>query len=201
MKKFGIVILLFILIGVGVFAGSQVFEMLGQRGNLPAIPQVPTLQVGEQEQHQIAPAIPQSLRISKINVETVIEHVGMDAQGRMDVPKDADNVAWYSLRYKPGENGNAVLAGHYDKVSGEPAVFWSVGSLAPGDTIVVEDEDGKEYTFSVTKVNRYPYDNFPIEEVFGPSSKPMLNLITCQGSWDDATQNYSHRVVVYSQMK
>ncbi len=119
----------------------------------------------------------------------------------MDVPRNADNVAWYNLGFKPGAKGSAVLAGHYDKESGDPAVFWDINKLTKGDAVMVTDTSGNTYTYSVMRIVKYPYNDFPLQEVFGQSEKAMVNLITCQGNWDDGAQNYSHRMVVYTQLK
>src|SRR6266849_8717779 len=63
-------------------------------------------------------SLPKTISIPQINVSANIESVGMDKQGRMDIPQKADNVAWYNLGYKPGEKGNAVIDGHLDKQTG-----------------------------------------------------------------------------------
>src|SRR5476649_486493 len=65
---------------------------------------------------------PVFLEIPRFNIIANIESVAMDKEGRMDVPKKAEDVAWYNLGYTPGEKGNAVLDGHLDKSSGAPAV-------------------------------------------------------------------------------
>jgi sortase A len=144
--------------------------------------------------------IPVTVKIPKINVNTAVESVGNDKEGRMDVPKNANNTAWYSPGYRPGQVGNAVLAGHYDKVDGSPSVFWNVKKLTVGDKIMVIDNKGKTQTFAVTKTAKYPDASFPINLVFGTASVPMLNLITCNGTWNKTTKNYSDRLVVYSQL-
>ena len=117
----------------------------------------------------------------------------------MDVPKTDHTVGWYKLGYKPGEKGNAVFAGHLDKADGSPAVFWKISDLKAGDKIMTTDSKGKSYTFTVTRLTKYPYDAFPLNEVFGNSDKAKLNLITCEGAWNSAERIYSHRLVVYSQ--
>lgn len=144
--------------------------------------------------------IPKYVKIPKIGVATNVESVGIDAQGRMDIPKNSDNTAWFDLGYRPGQNGMAVLDGHYDKADGSGAVFWDIAKLQKGDKILLTDDSGKEITFVVTKLSKYPYDMFPIKSVFGESSVPMLNLITCHGQWNKSTKNYSQRLVVYSEL-
>jgi hypothetical protein len=36
-------------------------------------------------------------------------------------------------------------------------------------------------------------------DIFGPTSKTRLNLITCNGTYNRAQQNYDRRLVVYSE--
>ena len=199
MKRLFVLLILLIIVWVGISYGIQYGRMSGLNKNLPVASDVPTSEKGDLPQEDEAD-LPQTLHIPKINVAAAIEQVGLDTQGRMDVPEDADNVAWYKLGYKPGQKGNAVLAGHYDKETGEPAVFWDISKLESGDKIIVVDAHGKEYTFLFKKMVKYPYDNFPIEEVFGEADKPMLNLITCQGTWDSTRNNYSHRIVVFAEL-
>ena len=125
----------------------------------------------------------------------------MDSQGRMDIPRKQQDVAWYDLGYKPGQTGNAVIAGHYDKADGSGSVFYKLSTLDTGDEIITQDGSGKELTFAVVRKENYPYDSFPLTTVFGSSDKKMLNLITCEGTWNKSTKNYSHRTVVFAELK
>lgn len=147
------------------------------------------------------PGVPVTLTIPKLAIEAEVESVGLDSDGDMDIPKNSDNVAWYNLGYKPGDQGNAVIAGHFDKVSGAPAVFYDLEKLGIGDTVITTDQEGGTMAFTVVRIATYPDEDFPLQEVFGPAQKPMLNLITCDGKWNNATKSYSHRTVVYTEMK
>lgn len=144
--------------------------------------------------------IPSKIIIPDIDVNASVEVVMMDMKGNMDVPKNPYNTAWYSLGYNPGEKGSAVIAGHYDTETGTPAVFWDLGKLNTGDAVTVIDTIGKELEFSVIRIERYPYNNFPIKEVFGSSDEPRLNLITCGGIWDKNAKTYKERTVVYTEL-
>jgi len=130
----------------------------------------------------------------------MIEPVGQDKNGAMGVPQSVNNVAWYALGIKPGAVGNAVMAGHLDRAGGAPAVFWSIGTVAPGDRIIVLAANGAEYHFAVTHQATYPYAEAPIEAIFGFALRSQLNLITCKGQWNPSTHNYSKRLVVYSEL-
>lgn len=141
---------------------------------------------------------PQRLLIPKLNVDTRIEYVSEDSQGIMASPVDPDNVAWYEPGIRPGEKGNAVIAGHVDSKDG-PAIFYELNNLSPGDNISVATESGDAISFRVTGKATYPADNFPIHEVFGASAKKRLNLITCTGEFDSSAKQYADRLVIYSE--
>lgn len=149
---------------------------------------------------EVLVGIPQTIIIGKIGVEASVEQVGKDSEGKMDIPSNFHNTAWYRLGPKPGELGNAVIAGHLDTPTGAPSTFWSITTLDKGDRIEVVDQEGEKYTFSVTDIANYSYDQFPISEVFGPSDKKRLNLITCGGTFNASTKNYSDRTVVFSEL-
>lgn len=201
MKKFLFVILFLFVVGGGLTLGTTIANKSKpeQQAVLPAQQKAPEKKAAPTKVEAVG-IVPQTLKIPTLNIDTTVESVGMDSEGRMDVPKEADNVAWYQPGYKPGTNGSAVLAGHYDKASGDPAVFFEITKLKKGDKIIVNDNKGKSLTFAVVRSSEYPHDQFPIKEVFGPSQKPMLNLITCQGKWNEEAQNYSHRGVIYAEL-
>lgn len=142
--------------------------------------------------------IPVLLTIPALHVAAPIEHLGLDDQKRMDVPKGIANVGWYELGTRPGDRGSAVIDGHYDTPTGAPAIFYNVSKLQKGDEIMITDENGKSYTFIVSDNLAYAYDKLPLQKIFTQSDKPRLNLITCSGTWDKGSHNYSARDVVYA---
>jgi sortase A len=194
------------IIGIGIIAGVSVgFAISYTRHASKIVPLVQSEQALQKTNQAetlstVSPGVPVSIAIPKINVQTQVESVGMDTQGRMDVPKNASDTAWYSPGYKPGTMGSAVIDGHLDRITGAPAVFWNLKELTVGDTIQIKENNGRTYTFAVSQVAKYPYNSFPIQQVFGAFGVPMLNLITCNGIWDKNTKNYSDRLVVYSKL-
>ncbi len=153
-----------------------------------------------------APWKPVQLRVPALQIDTHIMSVGKTSTGVMDAPvSNALNspywtsVFWYELGPAPGQAGNAVIAGHVDRVGGDPAIFWSLSSLKPGDTIFVTPLQGKPLQFVVNRVVRYPA-NAPstdvLNAVFGPSTGHHLNLITCSGVWTG--HGYDERLVVFT---
>lgn len=143
--------------------------------------------------------LPVRLHIPAIEVDTEVEKVGQTASGAMDVPKNVDNVAWYEFGAFPGRAGNAVIAGHLDRIGGAPAVFWKLDKLQLGDEILVEDVTGATHRYQVVNVESYPYDQAPIADIFGFTLESRLNLITCRGRWDRVQQTYANRLVVFAE--
>ncbi len=146
-----------------------------------------------------APSTPVYISIPMLGVITNVEHVGVDENNNMDIPADPYNVAWYKYGPIPGKQGNAVMDGHLDWYGIKEAVFFYLGKLKPGDRIYVRDDKGVDRAFSVTKQLVCPYNNCPVQEVFGPSSAVRLNLITCNGTFNRTQQNYDKRLVVFSE--
>lgn len=142
---------------------------------------------------------PARLRIPSLKIDAAVEHVGLDADKNMDVPKDTDNVAWYEPGPRPGEEGSAVLAGHFDSDTG-PAVFWRLQDLKIGEDIEVIDVKGKSQMFRVIENEKFEADNAPMEKIFAKDGRPILTLITCGGLYDEETKEYSKRRVVFAEI-
>ncbi len=143
---------------------------------------------------------PVKVNVPAIGVDAKVEKVGLLDNGEMGVPDSTERVGWFEPGTKAGNVGNSVLAGHVDSYEG-PAVFFDLKDLKKGDEIKVTNADGKELTFVVRKLKSYPYDDAPIEDIFGETDKRMLNLITCTGTFDQETSNHLERLVVFSELK
>ncbi len=143
------------------------------------------------------PALPKQLLIPAIHVDAPVERVGTTPEGAMDVPREWNDVGWFEKGYRPGERGSAVIAGHLDSTT-DRAVFWDLNKLQPGDKVVVKGEDGSERTFQVVGSEIYVYYQAPLDRIFGPAGAPMLNLVTCNGTFDRGAKNYDKRLVVYT---
>lgn len=195
MKKLGLffVLIVFALFAGGIFGKSLQSKEAKRENAVEKIVAAPSA-----TPTPVLLSKPVTLAIPKLGIKTQIEYVGNDAKGNMDVPKNDMHVAWYEPGFLPGAKGNAVLAGHFDKKSGGPAVFYNLNQLQAGDAIVVTDENRKELTFVVMEKHTYPVTHFPVEEVFGSSNEKYLNLITCGGVWDSVKKMYGDRLVVRS---
>ena len=146
-------------------------------------------------------SLPIRLNIQSINVDAAIDYTGLTPDGAMEVKKDTERVSWYSIGPRPGEIGSAVIAGHYGWFNGKGSVFNKLQNLKKGDEVLVIDEKNVTNYFIVRESHKYnPDANAP--EVFTSSdNKSHLNLVTCNGTWDEAKQTYSNRLVIFTDKK
>ena len=145
---------------------------------------------------------PVRLLVPKIGVDTLVEKVGIAPNGDMATPSAHPwtEVGWYALGVRPGERGNAVVAGHLNRPGGSPAVFWHLRDLQAGDPVTIKDRHGKTLHFRVTHLASYPPQSAPLQEIFGESNRASLNLITCAGDWLPSEQQTALRLVVYTSL-
>lgn len=145
----------------------------------------------------VTDAVPVRLRIPSIGVDTSLESLGLGAQDELLPPVDFDRAGWFAQGTVPGDIGPSIIAGHVDSPSA-PAVFLRIGELSPGDEIVVDLSDGQTVAFSVTATTQTPKAAFPTSDVYGPTPRAELRLITCSGSFDDGTGHYLDNLVVFA---
>jgi hypothetical protein len=143
---------------------------------------------------------PVSIDIPAIGVHSVLLHLGVKADGTMQVPplqRNPNAAAWYKYSVTPGQIGTSVIEGHVDNKHG-PAVFFRLGALRPGDLINVRLADGMTGVFRVTGVRQYQKANFPAKTLYRATRFAGLRLITCGGAFDYATSQYLSSIVVFA---
>lgn len=138
------------------------------------------------------------LKIPVIGVDSAVIPVGLTSDGAMGVPKGPAEVAWFNLGPRPGENGSAVIAGHYGWENNIPAAFDNLHKLHKGDKISIGDENGVVTTFVVRETRIYGKDEIAPEVFSSSDGKAHLNLITCAGVWNKAEKTRSERLVVFT---
>lgn len=142
---------------------------------------------------------PVRLTIPAIHTDTTILAMGITTNGSMEVPDSITEVGWYKFGSRPGDSGTAVIAGHVDGKNGEAGVFANLKSLKPGDAIGVEDAYGNIAAFIVRDSRAYDL-SVDTSEIFSSKDGAHLNLITCEGAWDQVEQTYTKRLVVFADL-
>lgn len=140
---------------------------------------------------------PVALRVPGIGLETALVPLGLDEQGRLEVPEGYEHAGWFAEGVLPGDPGPAVVVGHVDSRDG-PAVFYRLRALGQGDEVVVVRTDGSTVRFAVERVERHEKERFPTEAVYGPTTGPELRLVTCVGAFDREAGSYEENLVVYA---
>ena len=149
---------------------------------------------------QAAPGLPVALAIPAIGVEAPITHVGRTPDVDMAAPVEPGDTAWYEPGPRPGENGSAVIAGHFGTwQNGDSGVFNNLYELRRGDTVYVTDDEGQRVAFVVRESRRFDPDADATDVFISDDGVARLNLITCEGDWSEATQSYSKRLVVFTE--
>lgn len=90
-----------------------------------------------------------------------------------------------------------MIAGHCSSKEWMPAVFDNLHDLRPGDYLYIEDDKGSTITFIIRESRTYdPEAN--AGDVFSQSDGVHLNLITCDGTWNEAQKSFSKRLVIFA---
>jgi sortase (surface protein transpeptidase) len=142
-------------------------------------------------------AAPSVVEVPAIALRSELIELGLDEHRRLEVPADPDLAGWWTGGPRPGEQGAAVIAGHVDSIEG-PAVFWRLHELGPGDRVTVHDVQGASTDFVVDRVERWPKDDFPTDEVYLGTDGRELRLITCGGGFDARARSYEDNLVVFA---
>jgi len=141
-------------------------------------------------------APPVRLLIPAIGVDAPISVKGLRPDAVMDVPDGPEDVAWYNFTARPGMGGNAVISGHLDYRNYGAAVFWRLKELHEGDIVEVRLADGSVLRYQVSLRLSYDARLAPVPEIVGPTSREVVTLITCGGTFDSGSRSYSQRLVV-----
>jgi LPXTG-site transpeptidase (sortase) family protein len=135
------------------------------------------------------------LAIPAIKLDTAVEQagIGRDASG---------NPIWETLPFVAvhygdttsplGVAGNAVIAGHVVTLS-EGNVFRFLYQLDLDDEIAVWDQLDREHDYQVAQVRLVKPDD---TSVMATTPEETLTLITCGGTFDPVSREFSDRLIV-----
>jgi LPXTG-site transpeptidase (sortase) family protein len=148
----------------------------------------------------IPQGLPVRLKIPIIGVDSTIEDALITPDGRMDVPAGIADVAWFALGPHPGEVGSAVIGGHYGIQNGVPFVFYDLNKLKVGDMLYIIDDKNNTLTFVVRSIKSFDRNADATNVFTSTDGLAHLNLITCEGIWNEVNGNYPQRLVIFSDL-
>ena len=143
--------------------------------------------------------VPVRLVLPAIGVDAPVQSLALGADLTMPAPQEARLVAWYTFSAEAGAPGNAVLAGHRDWQR-QRGAFFDLGALRAGDTVWLQDAGDTWYLYTVVWSDSLPEETTPVGEVVGPTSRPLLTLITCSGTFSQSAGQYLECRVVRAEL-
>lgn len=154
---------------------------------------------GAMRQYKVPAAEPKAIRIPKLQIVARVLKVKSNINGDPLTPANIFDTGWLETSAKPGEPDAALITG---AVAGptKAGIFANLGTLAVGDTIVIERGDGSFKTFKVAKSESYPADKVDINAArkSAVAGRPGLNLLTASGKFNVKTNRYEPRTVIFA---
>ncbi|WP_071606482.1 class F sortase [Luteipulveratus halotolerans] len=147
----------------------------------------------------LAASRPTRVRIPSLKVSTPMIDLGLQPNGRMEVPQNGRDAGWFTDSPTPGELGPSIVAAHVTWQN-RRGVFFELGAMKPGQRVVVDRADGSAATFQVDQVGQYPKAAFPTDKVYGTVDRAELRLITCGGVYDGDAGHHLDNVVVFAHL-
>jgi sortase (surface protein transpeptidase) len=92
----------------------------------------------------------------------------------------------------PGDTWAMVLAGHVTLEGDQRGPFYGLGSLRPGQALLLYTHDGRLWRYRVVGQRLLTAD--AVKAIYRRDGRRLL-LMTC-AVWDDAQHDYTHRLVI-----
>lgn len=146
--------------------------------------------------YEVAADKPRQISMPSIGLQSFVQQVGVDQNGRVAVPDNINLVGWFINSARPGERGLSVIDGHVYGQYG-PGMFTALHNAKIGDLLTVEYGDhNTKYTFRVKTIRSVPESEatgvlFERDEAI----EDQLNLITCI-NFNHQSQKYDNRLIV-----
>ena len=141
------------------------------------------------------------LIVPSAGLKSAIVKVGRTRSGAMGSPDNPYVIGWLDSSAEPGAAGNTLLAGHRDFEDRDgnigTGVCWELVNTVEGDQmIVVDNENSIYYVYTVTEASTVNPRDPDSARYLKNTDESVVTLITCEGSFNAETHQYSHRRVV-----
>jgi sortase A len=115
---------------------------------------------------------------------------GWDTEALFATEGRTDLVGQMVTSLNPGEGGNIILVGHnYDRGRIKwDGVFKHLGDLKPGNQLILYNQNGEMFLYTVQSVEKIPWSEKNAAELkkherfLWPTEKEQVTLVTCSGS-------------------
>lgn len=140
---------------------------------------------------------PVRLVVPDVSIDMAVDPVGVQDDGEMQIPPDANRAGWYRFGPAPSDvQGATVLAAHVDSRLTGVGQFARLRDVAPGATLTLTTADGVEHAYTVVDRQEVAKDVAPVAQWFDRTGAPRLVLVTCGGTFRRDIGHYEDNVVV-----
>ena len=136
------------------------------------------------------------VQVVSADIDSVVQPVGVSADGQMALPPDPEVLGWYRFGPAPGDGtGSVVLAGHLDSKRYGLGPLVGLREVESGDPVRVTRTDGTRQRYTVVDVRRYDRKALP-EKLFARTGPERLRIVTCGGDYLPDEGGYQQNLVV-----
>ncbi len=137
--------------------------------------------------------------IPRLGVSATMQSIGLTPYGDIGIPTNYTDVAWFTGSVQPGVFGTSIVVGHRDTRVFTPGVFRYLSELQAGDDIYTYQKGTRSH-FRVVSKKVYTEDADMEEILSSDGATARLNLITCEGTWNQLVKRYNERLVVFTEL-
>lgn len=143
---------------------------------------------------------PRSIRIKSVDITGLVQRVGLTKDNAMAVPSNIHFAGWYVNSVLPGKPGLSIINGHVSGIYAD-AIFKQMLKVKANDVVEIEFGDKSIKKFLVLEIKAFPEDQ-SAQYLSTPKAGivSQLNLITCGGKFDKASQRYEDRIIVTTKL-
>jgi hypothetical protein len=141
------------------------------------------------------PSVPTSIELAGSRNPIRVVPIGVSAAGVLEPPSDISTAGWWVSGPRPGTPGRAVITGHIDSTAGLGA-FAALDLLRSGDTIALDEADGRVLHFKVTARQQIEKTQLDPRLLQHTTNASDLLLVTCIGSFDYSTRSYDSNLLI-----
>jgi sortase (surface protein transpeptidase) len=135
--------------------------------------------------------------IPAIGVHARLVELGLTPAHALQVPSRASQAGVWAGGAAEDPGRPTVIAGHVDSQRG-PAVFFRLRALRRGDDVAVRRPGRGTAHYVVVGSESVSKDAFPTARVYGLTRAGALRLVTCDGSFNQASGHYRDNLIVYA---
>ena len=148
---------------------------------------------------------PWELLLPSAQIRASLVGVGLTYSRALGAPDNPYVIGWWENGPAPGEAGNVLLAGHRDFTDNDGnigiGVCWLLPKTKPGDFLIIRDNEAREHhVYTVTEAVAIRWNDPSGVEYLRRSETAIATLVTCEGSFDDDSNNYSHRRIIVAEL-